>query len=181
MQRQPLELALPEKCSYRPATTARFRFNLMQHLADFNPVAQITAIVLAEFFHVLRRSRKRIWEPVQVLIEPPVDYGLEVPLAFGQIPLMKHLVAILILTCVSMARLPAGDNSADKPTLAVIAWLAGTWNSDVNGRQITEQWMSPAGGTMLGMSRTVAGATTVEYEFLVLREEKNGDVNYVAK
>ena len=41
--------------------------------------------------------------------------------------------------------------------------------------------MSPAGGTMLGMSRTVSQGRTVEYEFLLLRTEPNGDINYVAK
>ena len=41
--------------------------------------------------------------------------------------------------------------------------------------------MPPAGGTMLGMSRTVARGRTVEYEFIVLRKESDGTVNYVAK
>ena len=41
--------------------------------------------------------------------------------------------------------------------------------------------MSPAGGTMLGMSRTVSQGRTVEHEFLLLRVEANGEINYVAK
>ena len=34
---------------------------------------------------------------------------------------------------------------------------------------------------MLGMSRTVARGKTVEYEFILLREEADGTINYVAK
>jgi hypothetical protein len=78
-------------------------------------------------------------------------------------------------------RVPAADTPEPKPTLTKISWLAGTWTSDAGGRQITEQWMSPAGGTMLGMSRTVNQGRTVEFEFLLLRVESNGDINYVAK
>lgn len=40
--------------------------------------------------------------------------------------------------------------------------------------------MPPLGGTLLGMSRTVRGAKTSEYEFLLLREA-NQRVEYVAK
>jgi hypothetical protein len=40
--------------------------------------------------------------------------------------------------------------------------------------------MKPSGKTMLGMSRTVANNITVEYEFLRLHEESNGDVFYTA-
>ena len=40
--------------------------------------------------------------------------------------------------------------------------------------------MKPAGGTMLGMSRTVRDGKTTEYEFLQIRETSNG-LDYVAK
>ena len=40
--------------------------------------------------------------------------------------------------------------------------------------------MKPAGGTMLGMGRTVRGGKTTEFEFLQIREV-NGKLAYVAK
>ena len=40
--------------------------------------------------------------------------------------------------------------------------------------------MKPAGGTMLGMSRTVRGGDTAEYEFLQIRDV-NGTLSYVAQ
>jgi hypothetical protein len=67
-----------------------------------------------------------------------------------------------------------------KPTIADFAWLAGCWDGSGGNRESLEQWMKPSGGTMLGMSRTVAGGKTVAYEFLQLREQ-DGDIFYVAK
>jgi hypothetical protein len=60
-------------------------------------------------------------------------------------------------------------------------WLSGTWEMQASGRTITEHWMPPAGGKMLGMSRTVASGRTVEYEFVLLREDEDGGLSYVAK
>ena len=63
-------------------------------------------------------------------------------------------------------------------TINDVAWIAGCWSS-AGGRQVDEQWMKPAGASMLGMSRTVAKGRTVATEFLQLREEADG-VFYVA-
>ena len=61
-----------------------------------------------------------------------------------------------------------------------LAWIAGDWQTAPGGRmQIEEHWMPPAGGTMLGMSRTVAGGKTVEFEFLRL-EQRDNAIYYVA-
>jgi hypothetical protein len=67
--------------------------------------------------------------------------------------------------------------AGDKLRATDLAWLAGCWGA---GESYTEQWMKPAGGTLLGMSRTVKGGRTVAHEFIQIREE-NGDVFYVAK
>ncbi len=75
----------------------------------------------------------------------------------------------------------AAEAPIAKPTLATIAWLAGSWSFERNGRVVEEQWLAPAGGTMLGMSRTVANGKTIDYEFVVLRAEASGDIVYTAK
>ena len=98
-----------------------------------------------------------------------------------QIQHMKYFLAALLITNLTIQSVPAVDTSEAKPSLTAISWLAGVWTSDERGRQITEQWMSPAGGTMLGMSRTVSQGRTVEYEFILLRVETSGEINYVAK
>lgn len=68
-----------------------------------------------------------------------------------------------------------------KLTVESAAWLAGCWEADVRGRQINEQWMRPAGGAMLGMSRTVSKDKMTAYEFLQIRDQDDGSVHYIAR
>jgi hypothetical protein len=70
--------------------------------------------------------------------------------------------------------------SQSAPNVGDLAWLAGCWESSRAGRHISEQWMAPEGNTLMGMSRTVAGGKTSEYEFLLIREGARG-LEYVAK
>ena len=58
-------------------------------------------------------------------------------------------------------------------------WLAGCWTLTSGQTAIEEHWMRPAGGTMLGMSRTVRAGKTTEYEFLHIREAAHS-LEYVA-
>ncbi|HEX6707277.1 MAG TPA: DUF6265 family protein [Albitalea sp.] len=64
--------------------------------------------------------------------------------------------------------------------LASLAWLAGCWTSDGGEPGSGEQWMPLAGGTMLGIGRTVRQGKTVEHEFLQIREAADGRVVYIA-
>src|SRR6185503_2767987 len=65
-------------------------------------------------------------------------------------------------------------------TLADISWMAGDWQTAPDGRrQIEEHWTQVAGGSMLGMSRTVAGEKTVEFEYLRIEQRDDG-IYYVA-
>jgi hypothetical protein len=60
-----------------------------------------------------------------------------------------------------------------------LAWLSGDWETAPGRMQIDEHWTKVAGGSMIGMSRTVAGGKTVFFEYL--RIEARGDgVYYVA-
>ena len=67
-----------------------------------------------------------------------------------------------------------------KPTMNDLSWLAGCWEAKLNGREVTEQWMKPGGGIMLGMARTVAKGKAAEFEFTQIREDY-GSIYYVAK
>lgn len=51
-----------------------------------------------------------------------------------------------------------------------VAWLQGCWETASAQRTIEEQWMSPRGANMVGMSRTIRGDVLAAYEFLLLRE-----------
>jgi len=62
-------------------------------------------------------------------------------------------------------------------TISGLAWISGDWQTAVGSRaQIEEHWTQPAGGSMIGMSRTIVGAKTVEFEYL--RLEQRGDAIY---
>src|SRR5262245_15635489 len=65
--------------------------------------------------------------------------------------------------------------------IAELAWIAGDWQTAPGGRaQIEEHWIPPAGGTMMGVSRTVAGGKTAEFEFLRVEQREDG-IYYVAQ
>lgn len=66
------------------------------------------------------------------------------------------------------------------PTIADLSWIAGDWQTAPGGRaQIEEHWTNVAGGSMLGMNRTVAGQKTVEFEYLRIEQRADG-IYYVA-
>jgi hypothetical protein len=59
------------------------------------------------------------------------------------------------------------------------AWLAGHWCSHEAGSPGEEYWLSPSGGLMAGLSRTVVAGRRTRFEFL--RIESAGDsLNYIA-
>jgi hypothetical protein len=60
------------------------------------------------------------------------------------------------------------------------AWLAGCWELSGRGRVTIEMWMPPAGGMMLGGSRTVSGDSVREYEQVTLRLHE-GRLVYTAR
>lgn len=72
-----------------------------------------------------------------------------------------------------------GANGA-AASLDRLAWLAGNWRLEKEGRVIDEQWMSPAGGLMLGTSRTLAKGKANEFEFMFIREGPGGALFFVA-
>jgi hypothetical protein len=66
-------------------------------------------------------------------------------------------------------------------TISDLGWLKGCWSSNRDGRTTTEHWLKPAGGTMLGISRTIEDGKTVEFEFMQIQEGAGGDLLFIAK
>jgi uncharacterized protein YfiM (DUF2279 family) len=91
----------------------------------------------------------------------------------------RWAVAAVVLALACAAH--AGEPPAAKSGVAALAWLAGTWSFERNGRTVTERWTEPAGGMMLGTSQTIARERTVEHEFMALRADAAGNVFYDAK
>jgi len=60
--------------------------------------------------------------------------------------------------------------------------MAGCWEGHYhNGRIVSEQWMQPLGGMMLGMSRAVRDGKTVEFEYVRLEQSADGSISYIAR
>ena len=64
-------------------------------------------------------------------------------------------------------------------TIADVAWIAGSWTSGT-GSTVEERWTPPAGGAMLGVSRTLRGGRMTEFEFLRI-VEREGRLVYIAQ
>lgn len=84
------------------------------------------------------------------------------------------LAGLLLLPVQAQEQKPAA-------TIERLAWLAGSWRLEKAGRIVDEQWMAPAGGVMLGMSRTVAKGKVVESEFIQIRPGPGGELFFVAQ
>ena len=62
-----------------------------------------------------------------------------------------------------------------------LAFIGGCWTlTRPNGTKIEEQWFTPAGGAMLGMSRSVRDGKLREYEFMRILPAADGKLQYVA-
>ena len=70
--------------------------------------------------------------------------------------------------------------SFQTPTMSDLSWIAGDWQTAPGGRrQSEEHWTAVAGGSMMGISRTIAGDKTVEFEYLRIEQRADG-IYYVA-
>lgn len=61
-----------------------------------------------------------------------------------------------------------------------LTWLAGCWSSTDGEAGSGEVWTAPAGGSMLGLARTVRDGRTVAVEFLQIRERDDGTAELIA-
>lgn len=88
---------------------------------------------------------------------------------------MRHTpaaIATCLLVCLPMA--------ARAQELTALSWLAGCWAAESGEPGSGEHWLPLAGGTMLGIGRTVRNGKTVEHEFLQIRLNAEGKIVYIA-
>ena len=67
-------------------------------------------------------------------------------------------------------------------SVADLDGMAGCWErgDKAKGLLVTEQWMSPAGTSILGMGRTVKNGKTVGFEYMRI-EQKSDGIFFIAK
>ena len=89
-------------------------------------------------------------------------------------------IPFCLLTVVAVSASASSQPTAVAAKTTDLAFMAGCWGLDQNGRHIEEHWLAPAGGSLIGVSRTVAGGKTTEYEFMQIRDLPDG-LTYTAK
>lgn len=89
---------------------------------------------------------------------------------------MKSSIVTLALVAVCAAVVQGRQPRAG---IRDVAWIAGAWTSGTSA-VVEERWTPPAGGAMLGMSRTIRGDRMSEFEFLRIVEREGGLV-YIAQ
>ncbi|AMO23609.1 DUF6265 family protein [Ramlibacter solisilvae] len=85
-----------------------------------------------------------------------------------------RFLPIAFCALAALTALPAVGQPVEK-----MAWLAGCWQGHFGEPGTVEQWLAPAGGTMLGMSRTIKQGKTAEYEFMHIRQLPEGVLAFV--
>ncbi len=83
----------------------------------------------------------------------------------------RILVAVTALTVAASV-----SASAQESPLEQLAWLSGCWAAASGEAGSGEHWLPLAGGTLLGIARTVRHGKTVEHEFLQIRVNAEGKV-----
>lgn len=88
---------------------------------------------------------------------------------------MRHTAWALCLAAMCAATAAAQERATD---LKAFAWLAGVWEMTEGPRTVEEQWTAPTSNAMIGLSRTLIGDRTAEFEFLRI-EKRGNDIFYV--
>jgi hypothetical protein len=84
----------------------------------------------------------------------------------------RTLIVALLL---GIATLPGQSSETD-----TLSWMAGHWCLKDTGRTVEEYWMRPHGGTLLGLSRTLKGERTAEFEYMRIMHV-NGVLTFIAQ
>ena len=79
--------------------------------------------------------------------------------------------------------LPASgiNANASEASLDQLSWLGGCWNLQSAGAGSGEQWMPPAGDSMIGVSRVVHQGKTVAFEFMRIARDADGSIAFYAQ
>lgn len=93
---------------------------------------------------------------------------------------MKIVIAIFAFFVFTTAIVGQAKNSFTE--IKDFDGMAGCWErrDDTKKLLVSEQWMSPAGTSMIGMARTVKNDKTTGWEYLRIEQRTDG-IYYVAK
>jgi len=78
-----------------------------------------------------------------------------------------YVTSLVVLTAVVSSNSLANDVNE-------LRWLTGCWALDGQEHGSGENWMPPAGGSMIGVSRVVSNGETVAFEYLRVQTDDAG-------
>jgi hypothetical protein len=78
------------------------------------------------------------------------------------------------VTLFVLLTLPGTLPAQRSATASLPGWMVGCWRQVQAARIIEEVWLGPAGGALVGMSRTVEGDSLRSWELMVVRIGPNG-------
>lgn len=85
-----------------------------------------------------------------------------------------------LATCV-VASMCCQMSVASGEDIGQLSWLSGCWRPEGAENGSIEAWLAPAGGSMLGVSRTVKAGKTVAHEFMRIHALADGALAFTAK
>jgi hypothetical protein len=89
---------------------------------------------------------------------------------------MRTMPSLLLLAAATSGGAAAAPSP---PKIEDAVWLAGCWSLPRTDGFTEEHWLPPAGGAMLGLSRTILDGKMTEHEYLAIQEVA-GKLAYVA-
>lgn len=102
---------------------------------------------------------------------------------------MRKVIFVLLLLpgCApyipDRARIEAITSSAgvlsEEPTVDALRWLSGCWEARSGNATVEEYWSHPRGGSLIGVSRTLRGDSTLTHELMLVRTG-NGRLTFEA-
>ena len=74
----------------------------------------------------------------------------------------------------------AEPSNSPSHSISELTWLSGCWAPEGGEAGNGEVWTAAAGGSLLGLGRTVKAGKTVEHEFMQIREQADGSIAFIA-
>lgn len=93
---------------------------------------------------------------------------------------MRFRQCMRVTTAFLSGIVAVSNAAAAEGDITALAWMAGCWAPEKGEPGSVEHWLPPAGGIMLGVSRTVKNGKAVEFEFMQLRTNAEGKLVFIA-
>jgi hypothetical protein len=101
---------------------------------------------------------------------------MKMSIANKEKPMRNIGIPVIVALLFAAPSLQAADSNIDR-----LAWLGGCWQAEGGEAGSMEHWLPLAGGSMMGVGRTVKQGKTVAYEFMQIREQADGTLVFHAQ